>query len=218
VGSTTSDCAYLPLNQFKRDQYWGAAYPLGVRGESTRDVIDLDESCFKLESQNRKYGKLTRQRRRDAQGRYKIGAGTISLLMAISGDERAGQAFSFHRTYTEGGTDQWRFYNYMLELCNWLDANRNGRSFLFTMNNLNLHKHPMIINMIQSRGHRVVYRAPYWSCDGAIEYVFNTLQTNLQVDVNGVGTVYQLVNKINTIIANMPQFKQYFIHVGFADN
>jgi hypothetical protein len=218
VGSTTSDCAYLPLNQFKRDQYWGAAYPLGVQGESTGDVIDLDESGYKLESQNRKYGKVTRQRRCDARGRYKKGAGTISLLMAISGDERAGQAFSFHQTYTEGGTDQFRFYSYMLELCNWLDANRNGRSFLFTMDNLNIHKHAMIINMIYSRGHRVVYRAPYWSCDGAIEYVFNTLQTNLQVDVNGVGTVYQLVNKINTIIANMPQFKCYFIHVGFADN
>ena len=111
----------------------------------------------------------------------------------------------FHRTYTEGGTNQWRFYNYMLELCDWMDY-------------LNLHKHPMIINMIHSRGHRVVYRAPYWSCDGAIEYVFNTLQTNLQVDVNGVGTVYQLVNKINTIIAHMPHFKRYFIHVGFANN
>ncbi len=72
--------------------------------------------------------------------------------------------------------------------------------------------------MIHSRGHRVVYRAPYWSCDGAIEYVFNTIQTNLQVDVNGVGDVYQLVNKINTIIAHMPHFKRYFIHVGFANN
>ena len=218
VGSTTSDCAYIPLNQFKHDQYWGAAYPDGVMGESTRDVIDLDESCFKLESQNRKYGKVTRQRRCDARGKYRKGAGTISLLMAISGDERVGEAFSFHRTYTEGGTNQWRFYNYMLELCDWLDMNRNGRSFLFTMDNLNLHKHPMIINMIHSRGHRVVYRAPYWSCDGAIEYVFNTIQTNLQVDVNGVGSVYQLVNKINTIIAHMPHFKRYFIHVGFANN
>ena len=129
--------------------------------------------------------------------------------MAISGDERVGEAFLFHRTYTEGGTNQWRFYNYMLELCDWLDVNRNGRSFLFTMNNLNLHKHPMIINMIHSCGHCVVYCAPYWSCDGAIEYVFNTLQTNLQVDVNGVGTVYQLVNKINTIIAHMPHFKRF---------
>ena len=161
--------------QFKRDKYWDAAYPLGVQGESTRDLFDLDESCFKLESQNRKCGKVTRQRHCDSWGRYKKGAGTISLLMAISGDERAGQAFSFHRTYTEGGTDQLRFYNYMLKLCNWLNANRNGRSFLFTMDNLNLHKHPMMINMIHSRGHHGVNRAPYWSCDGAIEYVFNTL-------------------------------------------
>jgi hypothetical protein len=126
-----------------------------------------------------------------------------------------GGRFRFTGHILRGVQTSGAFTNYMLELFNWLDTNRNGRSFLFTMDNLNLHKHPMIINMIHSRDHRVVYHAPYWSCDGAIEYVFNTLQTNLQVDVNGVGTVYQLMNKINTIIANMPQFKPYFIHVGF---
>jgi len=83
VGSTTSDCAYLPLNQFKHDQYWGAAYPDGVQGESTRDVIDIDESCFKLESQNRKYGKLTRQRRCDARGKYRKGSIIVLLLWII---------------------------------------------------------------------------------------------------------------------------------------
>jgi hypothetical protein len=50
VGSTTSDCAYFEINLFKRERYWHAEYPEGVLGESTRDVIDLDESNYKLES------------------------------------------------------------------------------------------------------------------------------------------------------------------------
>ena len=59
----------------------------------------------------------------------------------------------------------------------------------------------------------------YWSCNGAIEYVFNSVQTRLQMDVHGVNTVFDLVNRINTIVGNMPSFiKPYFIHVGFPDN
>ena len=64
----------------------------------------------------------------------------------------------------------------------------------------------------------MVFRAPYRSCDGAIEYVFNTLQTHLQMEINGVDNVFQLVNKINVIIGGMPVFKIYFLHVGFPDN
>jgi hypothetical protein len=96
--------------------YWNAAFPDGVSGESTRDVIDIDESNYKLESQNRKFGKVTREKRCDARGKYKKGAGSVSLLMAISGDERVGEAFSFHRCFTEGGTNLWRFFNYMRNL------------------------------------------------------------------------------------------------------
>jgi hypothetical protein len=85
----------------------------------------------------------------------------VSLLMAISGDERAGQAFSFHRCFMEGGTDLWRFFNYTTELCDWLAANCPGRSFVFTMDNLNIHRHPLIDNLIHAHGHRVVFHAPY---------------------------------------------------------
>ena len=103
----------------------------------------------------------------------------------------------------------------MQNLLDWLGIDRPGWSFLFTMDNLNLHKHPVTTNLIYARGHRVVFRAPYWSCDGAIEYLFNTLQTRLQMEIDGVYTVFCLVNKINLIIGGMPSFKRYFLHVGF---
>ena len=76
----------------------------------------------------------------------------------------------------------------------------------------------MILGLIHGRNHCVIFCAPYWSCDGAIKYVFNTLKTQLQMDVHGVDTVFDLVNKINTIIGGLPLSKQYFLHVGFSDN
>jgi hypothetical protein len=86
------------------------------------------------------------------------------------------------------------------------------------MDNLNLHRHPVTTNLIYAREHHVIFWVPYWSCDGAIEYVFNMLQMHLQIKINVVDNVFQLVNKINVIIGGMPSFKRYFLHVDFPDN
>ena len=43
--------------------------------------------------------------------------------------------------------------------------------------------------------------------------------SNLGTDIYaGVDTVFDMVNKIHTIVGEMPSFKRYFIHVGFPDN
>ena len=66
-------------------------------------VSGLALISYKLESQNQKFGKVTWERCCDAQGKYKKGAGFVSLLMVISGDEGVGEAFSFHRCFAERG-------------------------------------------------------------------------------------------------------------------
>ena len=218
AASTTPDRAYLPINMHCRHLYRNAAYPDGEFGESTWNIIDLDESKFKIEVQNRKFGKVMREKQCNATGKYVHGSQGVDLLMAISGDEHVGQAFSFHRCYTEGNTDLWRFYHFINDLCNWLAVHCPGRQFLFTMDNLNLHRHPIVQNSIHASGHCIVFRAPYWSCDGVIEYVFNTIQTMLQMDPEGVEEVHGLVNKINGIIGDMTSFKPYFMDILFPDN
>ena len=74
-------------------------------------MIDIDEAGFKLESQDRKQGKATKQKRVDARGAYKKGDHNVSLLMGISGDQQ--DPFEYHETFTEGGTDLYRFSRYM---------------------------------------------------------------------------------------------------------
>jgi hypothetical protein len=49
--------------------------------------------------------------------------------MAISGDEREGQAFSFHRCFVEGGTDLFWFYTFLLE---WLLKHPYLMKYFFT--------------------------------------------------------------------------------------
>ena len=97
--------------------------------------------------------------------------------------------------------------------------NRPNESFCFTLDNLNIHKHPIILNLIEEAGHRVVFRAPYWSCDGAIEYVFNTIQTHLQMDDDGVDNVDDLIEEIDDIIFRMAiiGFRKYFEHVWYNE-
>ena len=85
------------------------------------------------------------------------------------------------------------------------------------MDNLNIHKHPVVLNLINNAGHRVVFRAPYWSCDGPIEYVFNTIHFKLQMEPEGKANVQELMELVDDIIFDITghSFYQYFIHVGF---
>ena len=215
VASSTSNEAYRPVNLNKRSDYWSKPFPDGVADQETEDMIDIDEAGFKLESKDRKRGKVGKQRRADARGKYKKGAKGTSLLMGISGDPV--DPFEFHQQFSEGGTNLWRFFCFMEDFIEWLALNRPGRTFCFTMDNLNIHKHPLILDLIEDSGHRVVFRAPYWSCDGPIEYVFNTIHVKLQMNDNGVSTVDELINEIDNIIFDMvdASFNPYFRHVGF---
>ena len=91
----------------------------------------------------------------------------------------------------------------------------DGRTFTFTMDNLNTHKNPIILNMIYTAEHQYVFCAPYCPMDGAVEYAFNTVQIRLKIFLNQLITVDELQNCINLIIGTIPSFYRYFHHVGF---
>jgi hypothetical protein len=216
ASSRTSQEAYSQANLLRRQNYWNEVYPVGVAGQLTGDMIDIDEAGFKLESGDRKFAKVAREFRANIRGNYKKGAPGSNLIMAIGGGHNP---YSFHRQYTEGSTNLERFHEYMTELIEDLNTRYPNRSFTFTMDNLNIHRNRMILDLIRDAGHRIVFRAPYWSCDGAIEYVFNTIHTHLEMDDGTVmETVDDLVNRINLIIGSIASFRRYFLHVGFQDN
>ena len=117
-------------------------------------------------------------------------------------------------TWTDGGTTNERFIDFIEHVVSTLPHGDLGRRFCFTMDNLNSHKHPLVLNEILNRGHKCVFRAPYWAVDGAIEYVFNKMNTMLMIHYNELRTIGDLENKINQIFGIMPSFHPYFNHVG----
>ena len=74
-------------------------------------MIDIDEAGFKIDDQDRKRGKVTKQRRVNSKGKYKKGDRNVSLLMGISGDQQ--DSFEFYQTVSEGRTDQYIFFCFM---------------------------------------------------------------------------------------------------------
>ena len=90
-----------------------------------------------------------------------------------------------------------------------------GNWYCFTMDNLNAHKNEGVIALIHAYGHGVVFRAPYYTVDGPIEYVFNTLQGLLRLRLYDVTDGAGLVVALNESIQSMDNFEPYFIKCGF---
>jgi hypothetical protein len=95
AASSTSNFAHLELDMHWRHLYLNTAFPDGILGESTRDIIDLDESKLKIEDQNHKFGKVVREKQCNTAGKYINGSQGVDLLMAISGNEQMIRHFHF---------------------------------------------------------------------------------------------------------------------------
>jgi hypothetical protein len=58
----------------------------------------------------------------------------------------------------------------------------DGCRYIFTMDNLNAHTNVRVTTMILDEGHHFMFRAPYCATvDGAIEYVFNTIECMFRI-------------------------------------
>ena len=82
------------------------------------------------------------------------------------------------------------------------------------MDNLLAHKNRTVIGLIHEWGHRVCFRAPYYPIDGAIEYVFNTLQRDLEVKLPEITDEARLQNAVFDTVGAMVNFVQYFANLG----
>ena len=105
------------------------------------------------------------------------------------------------------GVQMYRVYSFFDRVTQWLNQNHPGRMFCFTMDNLNIHHSPVITDLITNRGHRYLYRAPYWSVDGPMEYIFGTIHVHLHLPTyyyyKEVENLVQLENILDTIITNI---------------
>ena len=214
-GSTTAWQAFLPRNIQKRWDYWHLPYPFGIANIRRADIIDLDECGVFLEKSDRKSGKAYVGIRVNQAGPYSRSE-KWNLLMAVSGEEGNEQnpAKRWTELWLEGGTTNEKFSAFINRICEDLP---HDRSFTFTMDNLNSHKSVAVQNIIFHYGHAVVYRAPYYACDGPIEYIFNTLQSMLRSNLQNIVVGDDIVRELGRAIASIDDFSVYFKHCGFIN-
>ena len=210
--SRTAYKALLPINVMRRDQYFNLPYPLGIADLSAADMIDLDQAAIELTGINPTRGKSVEGQRVRDQGPYSK-VDKVNLMLAICGDPILPERWT--EMWDEGGTTVERLLAFLQQVIDDLAQVAPNRSFCFTMDNLSTHRSPLIANLIFAHGHRMVLRAPYYPIDGAIEYVFNTVQTMLRLKLQEIFSRDDLVLHIQLEIANIPIFTPYFRHVGF---
>jgi transposase len=83
------------------------------------------------------------------------------------------------------------------------------------MDNLNSHHNALVTQLIYNAGHKLAFRAPYYAVDGPIEYVFNTLQNYLRINLPRITDNESLLHELDNAIASIYNFERYFIHCGF---
>lgn len=216
ASSTTCERAYWPRNLHKRRMFWEMDYPFGSRNIRTQDMIDMDESGFKIEHSNHNFGKTVSWLRCHFEGEYNRDR-KLNCMMGVSADRAYNMEWHDLWEQDEGGTNLYRVWLFFDRIMDQLDRDWPGRSFCFTMDNLNIHHNPIILNRIIEKGHKYLFRAPYWSVDGPMEYVFNTIHTHLLQHFKEIGDLVVLENVLGQIIARLTNFIRYFLHVGFPD-
>ena len=194
AGSTTAYQALLPRNIQKRYNYWNYPYPIGIANCRWCQMIDLDECGLFLETANRKHGKAYVGLRVGEPGPYSK-TEKWNLLMAVCGEEGVigNPSRRWTRLWLEGGMTVDVMYTFISEILNDIGPARPGNWYCFTMDNLNAHRNVGVLALIHAYGHGVWFRAPYYPVDGAIEFIFNTLQ----------------------VLIRLIDFAPYFEHVGF---
>ena len=212
--SKTARQALSPRIRNWEYNYWHCPLPIGIANVAARDMIDIDEAVVNTDDSKRSYGKSFMFHRVRYHGPYSRDGGSVRVIMAISGDPQ----LNYRWTEIEeqrGGTTFWDFYNMIDRISLYLNQQQPGRSFVFLMDNLNVHHNPMISMLLQTRGHAVVYRAPYTPVDGPIEYVFNVLEGALVQNMHRISTAAHVRRVLEHKIQGMDGFSRYFRHCGY---
>ena len=210
-GSTTAYQALLPVNVQKRWNYWNLPYPFSMADILIEDTIDLDECGIFLQTADRHIGKAAIGCRVREAGPY-AKTEKYNLLLAISGSQEARR---WSMTWLVGGTTNDKMIEFVTIILSDLPHGTPERRYCFTMDNLNSHHNNQLQALIHAHGHRLVYRAPYYAVDGAIEYVFNTLQCELRMRLPYIFDSNDLMHEVGNAITAMPTFRPYFEHIGF---
>ena len=148
-------------------------------------MIDIDECGVFVESADRKVGKVYTGKRVNQSGSYKKGQ-KWTLPFAISGDPASNRCKDM---WVEGSTTGDRMIGFIANVLEDIGPGTPERMHCFTMDNLQSHHNRQMAAMIYEAGHRLIFRPPYCPTDGPIEYIFNTIQGMLIMNIGTFTTL-----------------------------
>jgi hypothetical protein len=214
-GSVTAFQAKLPRNILKREIFWNVDFPAGIVGINRADLIDIDETGLFIESSTRTHGKAMIGRRVREVGPY--GHSTkFTLIMAITGcDQDDNIPKKFYELERRNGTSFIDFVRFITSILDVIGPGTAARRRTFLMDNLASHRNPWIRMLIENRGHRLLYRPPYYPEDGPIEYVFNNIETQLKAHFYNIRDEETFRAAMQTILHGMHNFVNFFTHCGY---
>ncbi len=131
-------------------------------------------------------------------------------MMAISADDNYNMEWHDIQKQEEVGTAVYKVYTFFKRVCDDLNIDHPERQFCFTMDNLNIHHSPIITGIVLGQVHRILIRAPYWSVDGPMEYIFNSIHIFLLMFYNEVYDLDEPEVTLDCIIDVLFQFFQLF--------
>ena len=86
------------------------------------------------------------------------------------------------------------------------------------MDNLSSNHNVQMSLFIIMAGRRLVFRAPYYPIDGPIEYVVNTVQGSLHINMANIVDGPSLVDEVIASIGDIQTFEPYFVNCGYWVN
>ena len=229
VGSTEARQASLPINLFKREQFWTLPIPFGVNGCERRRLIDIDECGIELNSTNRKYGHSFTGVRVVKPGHYSRDTKLTVLLAVEAGDPALPEHIrgSTHnprrwlRILVKAGTSTIDFNSFVEAICLDLENYRpegmvgNDRR-VFLWDNLASHCSPIIHQTVEGTyNHLIIRRPPYKPSDAPIEYIFCSLICELQSRTFEFNNLAELIHAIQVVVTNLNGFNNTFNKLGY---
>ena len=229
IGSTEARQASLPINLFKREQFWSMNLPFGVNGCERRRLIDIDEIGIELQRTNRKYGHSHTGIRVVKPGHYSRDTKLTVILAVEPGDpaldpEVRGSVDNprrWLRILVKAGTSTIDFTDFLRSVCTNLQEYHpegmiGNRSRVFLWDNLSSHCSPVIHQTVEGEfDHLIVRRPPYKPSDAPIEYIFCSLICDLQTKTFETNNLVELIHAIQVSVTNLRGFNNTFEKLGY---
>lgn len=210
----TTSKAFTPRALALRWNFWTLPPPYGIQTVPRTAFIDVNQAKIIVDYINvRGYAKAHLQIPEPLSEGFSGESSGRLVTMAVSGSAEGYRKLMLRdQDWTEPQT----FFEFMDEMLQEIGPAGDGNRRVFMMDELDIDvfHNLFIIQKIIHAGHEVVFRAPYWSKDGPIEYFFNALDGGLRKGMLNVQDIADIEERIKDVVRSHSDVVPFFEHLN----